>query len=318
MILFPADCKEWDNVVCRAYPVKKYIHESDNLYIKLYTPDIRPTFFTNAPYLEEGGVLIKEKTKDINLDLEMSNLFEEYDLNYILLKTRDRLFSEKLIKENVDDTYYTFLLDTTLELDKLWKKKLKAKTRNQIRKAEKNCFHIQFGHFELLNDFYNVISRCWRDLGTPAHSYFFFKSILEEFKESTRIIIVFDKKIPVSAALLFNINSVLSHPFAGTIKSYKPTSVNNLLYWNIIKYACAHNNISTFDMGRSRLNQGTYHFKKSWGGEAENIYYYYYLREGIKRPSYDSLYYRYATSMWKKMPLRFANRLGPKLIYKIL
>ena len=240
--------KNGDDAVCKAYPLSKYIIETNSLEIKLFSFIKKPCFFTNAPYLEEGGLSLKQEKEDLSTK-EIFSLLHKYRAKYILLKSRQPILFENSSKMEIDKGYYTFLLDTTADIQSIWENKLRSKTRNQIRKAEKHDFNIKFGHIELLDDFYTVISRCWRDLGTPVHSYMFYKVLLENFGNRVTIVGIFDQGLPVSVALLFNINGNLSHPFAGTIKTYKPTSVNNLLYWNIIKYAC-ENNIHTFDMGR--------------------------------------------------------------------
>lgn len=312
----PADYEEWDEAVCKAYPLNKYFIENDDITIKLYSPDSHPVFLANAPYLEEGGIFIKNKSIEAIGD-SIPGLLKEKRLSYILLKSKDLFFSGCEALSHTDDSFFTFLLDISQGEEHVWEKKLKAKTRNQVRKAEKNNFQIKFGHAELLDDFYKIITRCWRDLGTPVHSYFFFKTLLEQFNDKVCIVVLYDGYIPISAAFLFILNGVLSHPFAGTVNKYKPSSANNLLYWNIIKFAC-EKNIKTFDMGRSRLNQGTYKFKKSWGGVAKNIYYYYFLKDNMSVPSFDTPYYKFATTAWKQMPLFLANRIGPKLIYKII
>jgi FemAB-related protein (PEP-CTERM system-associated) len=314
-MLFPADYEEWDKVVCDTYPLNRFFIDN-NIRIKLYSPDKRPVFLANAPYLEEGGIVFNNEQVEI-LEKEILNLLNEHNLNYILLKSRSSALIDRLPAENIDISYYTFLLDVSLGIDDVWQNKLKSKTRNQIRKAEKHNFNVKFGGKDLLNDFYGVISKCWRDLGTPVHNFKLFELILDAFENKVCLVVLYDQSTPVSTALLFNINGVLSHPFAGTINEYKPSSVNNLLYWNIIKFAC-DNGIKTFDMGRSRLDQGTYKFKKSWGGIPENIYYYYFLKDNVSMPSLDTTFYKVATSLWKKMPIAIANRIGPKLIYKII
>lgn len=312
----PADYSEWDDAVCASYPIKKFFLENETIKIKLFSPNKNPSFLTNAPYLEEGGIIMSDEYVS-KLGAKIFESFEKYDLNYILLKSRKAIFSTDISSITLDNSYYTFLLDLSLGVDDVWENKLKSKTRNQVRKAEKNNFQIQFGQKELLDDFYSVISHCWRDLGTPVHSYNFFKNVLNNFGNKASLVIQYDQSKPISAALLFILDDVLSHPFAGTINKYKPSSANNLLYWNIIKYAC-DNGVRTFDMGRSKYQQGTYKFKKSWGGVAESIYYYYYLKDNIAMPTLDKTSYRIATSMWKHMPLPLANILGPSLIYKIL
>ncbi|MGB1799905.1 MAG: GNAT family N-acetyltransferase [Gammaproteobacteria bacterium] len=306
---FPADRS--------VYPLNKYVLQNEDFRIKLFSAGRNAKFFANAPYLEEGGVFYNNDLDLNGLNERLSLLLVQYNLNYILLKTRSDIFSSFVSEKSIDSQYYTFLLDTSVGIDKIWSDKLKGKNRNQIRKAEKNKFYVQFGCDELLGDFYKVISECWRDLGTPVHSYELFRMLLEKFKDKAIIIVLYDGVKPISAAFLFVIDGVLSHPFAGTINSYKPSSANNLMYWNIIKYAC-ENNIRQFDMGRSRLGQGTYNFKKSWGGEAKRIYYYYINQSESSVPSYDTTFYKTATTMWKFVPVKIANYLGPKLIYKII
>ena len=313
---FPADYEEWDESVCATYPLKKFFIENENAKIKLFSSRKKPKFLTNAPYLEEGGILIKKPLVKV-LENDIKELFNEFDLNYILFKSRESVFSEVTPAAVIDSSYYTFLLDVSSGIDDVWKNKLKSKTRNQVRKAEKYNFNIRFGQKELLDDFYTVISTCWRDLGTPVHSYQFFQNVLNNFGDKVSIVVQYDKGTPVSTALIFILDNVLSHPFAGTINKYKPTSANNLLYWSIIKFAC-ENDVQTFDMGRSKSQQGTYNFKKSWGGVAENIYYYYFIKDNVPMPTYDKTSYKIATSLWKNMPIALANKLGPKLIYKIL
>ncbi len=316
-MFLPADCPEWDNVVASAYSLKKQTIEYDGVSFKLFSIKKKPAFYTNAPYLDSGGLTFDDDQLPEELSQQLYKLIEKHHLKYVLLKSYQKLNLNYPGYYCIDEGYCTFVLDTKSGIDDIWKKKLKAKTRNQIRKAEKYGFNVRIGYTELLDDFYRVISRCWRDLGTPSHSFDFYSIILEEFSNKAMIIVLYDKEIPVSTSMIFNIDGVVSNPFAGTLNQYKPTSVNNLLYWTIIKLAC-DSSASYFDMGRSRINQGTYNFKKSWGGDINSLYYHYFFHKKQSVPSYDTRFLRMATSMWKLMPLTLAKLFGPYLIYRVL
>ena len=58
-----------------------------------------------------------------------------------------------------------------------------SKHRNNIRRAYKSGLHVKSGHIELLDTFYDLLSRSWRDLGTPVYRKRYFESILREFGE---------------------------------------------------------------------------------------------------------------------------------------
>ena len=117
--------------------------------------------------------------------------------------------------------------------------------------------------------------------------------------------------------MLFNLHGVLHHPFAGTLKAYRPTSINNLMYWNIICDACERG-LKRFDMGRSTVGSGTYRYKKSWGATEQALFYHYFLRPGVKPPTLDTSWVQLATAAWKHLPLALTSRLGPSLIRHIL
>ena len=70
---------------------------------------------------------------------------------------------------STDDSYFSFELDLRIGTERLWHESVRSKTRNQVRKAQKQAFDVRFGGLELFDYFYEVLTRCWRDLGSPAH-----------------------------------------------------------------------------------------------------------------------------------------------------
>ena len=172
----------------------------------------------------------------------------------------------------------------------------------------------------MLDDFYAGISEAWRDLGTPTHSKEFYSNIIKNLNGSDKwnsgFLIIYLDGIPVASACYIYDQVSIHHPYSATLNAYKKYSLNNLIYWNLILFAL-DKNINTFDMGRSRQDQGTSTYKKGWGAEETQLYYYYFNKKSHTNDE-DGKLVKFLINMWKKLPLPIANFLGPKLIYKVL
>jgi len=73
--------------------------------------------------------------------------------------------------------------------------------------------------------------------------------------------------------------------------------------------------VRLFDYGRSKLDTGSYSFKKHWGFEPEPLHYEYYLVKAQAMPdlSPKNPKYRVFIEGWKRLPMPVATRLGPCL-----
>ena len=121
---FPADYEQWGELACKHYPLRQHLVETDELKLSLYSSSFKPGYFTNAPYLEEGGLTLKNTT-DKNIDARpIAELVNSHDLEYVLIKTRDELLFDSSVNTQVDTGYCTFLLD------------LPGRTRSAFRSAE--------------------------------------------------------------------------------------------------------------------------------------------------------------------------------------
>lgn len=314
MISAPADDEAWDRAVA-CYDLTPYRITAPGHELRLFRRG-RGGLITNAPYLEYGGISASPGELLVEHLPQLQALVGQRGVRSVLLKARQPLLTaaDGLV---VDTRFVSFELDLSAGADALWDSSLQAKTRNQIRKGERGDFRHAVGDSALLDDFYSVLSECWRDLGTPIHAKRFFAAIAEQFQQRCRFHLLYAQSKPVSAALVLDINGVRHHPFAGTLNAYKPSSVNNLLYWKIIEDAC-EGNLDRFDMGRSELNSGTYRFKKSWGAVPLPLYYHYLLAPGCSPPDRHSPFMRACTGAWRHLPLRMTTLLGPPLIRNIL
>ncbi len=208
----------------------------------------------------------------------------------------------------------TLLLDLPADPDALWTG-LKAKVRNQIRKARSAELTALKGGGELLDDFYAVYSRTMRDLGSPSHSKRFFAEILDCFGDAVRAFVVHADNCPVAASLTLTDARASRVPWAGSDWRKRELNANMLLYWQMLEDACERH-AGTFDFGRSTRDAGTYRFKKQWGAREVQLHWHYLLSPGHDMPGLrpDSPKYRFMVACWKKLPLWLARALGPRII----
>lgn len=226
--------------------------------------------------------------------------------------------------ESSDDTYsipmqtQTHKVNMVLALpdDKnaLWNG-FNAKLRAQIRRADRENTQVTIGHTELLDDFYTIYSRNMRDLGSPVQSKLFIKNILRAFPENSWLVIIKLEHRPVSAGFLLGSADTLEIPLASTIRDVNHLSINMLLYWEILKFAIGHD-FRQFDFGRSSINAGTYRFKRQWGAKPKQLYYHYWLGRSVTPPSLNISNPKYAMVIfiWKRLPVKLTQWLGPRLV----
>jgi hypothetical protein len=209
---------------------------------------------------------------------------------------------------HIEHGFVKYTLDISVGEDKLWKKIIPGKTRNQIKKGLSSNPIVRFGREELLDDFYNIIAITQTDLGTPVHSIKFFRNILASHTDA-RLAVVYLDGVAVSSALIVFVDNTIFHPYAGTLNEFKHTCVNNVLYWEIIKFGI-QNGCEIFDMGRSQKGSGAARYKKSWGGNEIQLYYAYCLKEGQSPPKYDAKMIHYLTLTWKHIPVILVKNFG--------
>src|SRR5207248_1050381 len=152
------------------------------------------------------------------------------------------------------------------------------KVRNQVRKGQKNGLSAQWGGEELLPEFYDVFSHNMRDLGTPVYGRELFRSVLRQFAGRAELCVVRAGRA-AAAGLLLHGHGVAEVPSASSLKEFKQTNANMLLYWNLLQRAVERGQ-GVFDFGRSTPEGGTFHFKKQWGALPEPSEWQYYCRSG--------------------------------------
>jgi FemAB-related protein (PEP-CTERM system-associated) len=192
---------------------------------------------------------------------------------------------------------------------------LDRKVRNQVRKAEKSELAVRSGGGALIERFYPVFAQNMRDLGTPVYSIRLFEQVLAAFPDTARVFLVEKGDTVVGGAIALVHRRTLEVPWASSLREYRNLCPNNLLYWRIIEYAIDAG-MSTLDFGRSTPNEGTFDFKKQWGAQPELLHWEYVLAPRATLPDMSPANPRFRTAIgaWQRLPLWFANTLGPHIV----
>lgn len=268
-------------------------------------------FLVSMPYLNYGGVIAEDPKVATALIESATHLAIELNVKYLELRHEWGVEHPALGHRRADKVHMRLDLPSTAGV--LWDQ-LSPKVRNQVRKANKSNFDVQFGGQELVREFYDVFSTNMRDLGTPVFGRKLFESILRNFPDKSEICVVRDGPRPVAAAMLLHGVGITEVPSASSLREYNPSCVNMLMYWQLLERA-AQRGQDVFDFGRSSEESPTYRFKKQWGATPSPAEWQFFVRQGTigdVRP--DNPKYQRAINIWRRLPLWVTRAAGPRIV----
>ncbi|MFQ3262059.1 FemAB family XrtA/PEP-CTERM system-associated protein [Reinekea sp.] len=270
------------------------------------------TFLVSTPYFNYGGPLTSYVNVFEALIKHSKQLLDGHKASHAEVRTTvaniDLPFADKKA------SMILALPKTAEELDA----KVGSKVRAQVNKANEHNPSVAFGHHDLLDDFYKVFARNMRDLGTPVYSKQWFATLLDQLQYNATIIVAYVNNKPVGTAFLTGHRDMLEVPWASTIKSANAMNINMWMYRQILGFAIKKG-FMYFDFGRSTIDAGTYKFKKQWGAQPVAHYWYYASKNGndIAQTNPDNPKFKLLIAIWKRLPIWFANLIGPRVIKNI-
>jgi FemAB-related protein (PEP-CTERM system-associated) len=306
----------WRRVIARAYGHRSfYLWAQDHGEIKGILPlmsmcglSLRRAL-VSLPFLDDGGICASDEPSRRQLYEAACRLFARQNADVLDLRHRYR--------NSLDLPCVGSKVIPILELadhpDAMWKR-FDAKLRNQVRKAMKSGLTAAWSGVECLAEFYDAFAVNMRDLGSPVHSRKFFTAIFEEFADSAKLMLVRKDTQIIGGAVCLCFRDTLSVPWASSLRDYFSLCPNNLLYWEMIRWGCAHG-YRRFDFGRSSPGSGTYHFKKQWGPIEEPLHWQSRSRtQGQAAMLHaDNPRYQWLVQAWSRLPLALTKAVGPWL-----
>ncbi len=268
---------------------------------------LKSRLFSNAlistPFCVQGSVLADNE--DVANALMRAAHRKACELNVDYLEYRS---ISPMPLSNLSSLYVNFKREIFLnEEDNL--KAIPRKQRAVVRKGIKGNYTTRINRD--LDLFYRLFSESQRNLGTPVQSKKWFESLLNAFPEQTDILSVFDGQKPVCSVLSFYDKSTV-YPYYGGGSVQARAGANDYMYWSLMLHAL-FKGCQWFDFGRSKVDSGSYRFKKHWGFNPEPLYYYYDLIQASTQPNINpnNPKYQWLIRQWKRLPLPVANTIGP-------
>lgn len=191
------------------------------------------------------------------------------------------------------------------DADQVWRRRLDAKCRNQVRKAQRSPLVLRRGgERALLDDFHALLASTLHRHGAPLLP----KPLLAALASGLEceIVIAYASGTPVAGLMAIADGDVLWVPWAASERGALEMCPNHLIYWSTIEAAVAAGR-RVFDFGRSPFGGNTYRFKQQWGAEPVG------LRMLSSRAGDVYAQYALAQRAWQKLPRALVDRLGPWL-----
>jgi FemAB-related protein (PEP-CTERM system-associated) len=265
----------------------------------------------SLPFAAYGGILADNQEVANQLFDKAKEITCSSGLEYLELRNRDRGIENLPSKE----LYVFFRREILGDLESNMMA-IPRKSRRMVRQGEKAGLTHEFGHKELIPVFYEIFARSYHRLGSPVFPIKFFKNLLDEFKEQANILLVRNRESkPISSVLTFFYKDQVLPYYAGSLFEYRDLAPNDYMYWQLMKYGY-ENGYKLFDFGRSKVDTGSYDFKRHWGFEPEPLTYQYFLNrvKDIPNISPANPKYQKKIEMWQKMPFWATKIIGPHIV----
>lgn len=285
------------------------------LPLVLFDPPGKERRLISLPYTDAAGILADNWESGRRLLSAALEFADKLGANHLELRQDGALEAFFRQQKAIGTWGYTphnfktgLLRPLPTSVDTLWSE-LSAKVRNQIRKARRCDCVVKTGGVELLADFYAVFSENMRDLGSPVHGAQLFRRLINSEPLPTAVIVVSLHGKPAAAAVVLLHKETLYNPWASSLRRYRPSCPNMLLYWSMLEYAVKYR-CKRFDFGRSSPDAPTCRFKVQWGAGMESLGWHVFSRKPhIWDPRSESLEH----DCWKSIDLIRSQREGPAI-----
>ena len=263
------------------------------------------SLLSNAFCVYGGPVAINDGARDA-LDTAAIELARELGVERIEYRLRQPLHQDWHCKR---DMYVTFRKEIASDPEKALLG-IPRKQRAMIRKG------MNHGLKDVIDRdsrrLYALYAESVRNLGTPVISRRYFECLMSVFSKESEVLTVISDARPLASVLSFFFRDEVLPYYGGGTSVARQYAANDFMYWAVMRRACEAG-FRIFDFGRSKVGTGSYAFKTHWGFEPEPLYYEHFLMRLAKVPDINPLNPKYAMmiAMWKRLPLRIANTLGP-------
>jgi FemAB-related protein (PEP-CTERM system-associated) len=263
----------------------------------------------SVPFCVYGGPLASESKSAQALATHSIDLMNRLGADLVEFRMREPSLVNWAARSNL---YATFRKPISSDAEENLKA-IPRKQRAMVRKAIENGLRSRSD--QNTERFYRIYAESVRNLGTPVFSRGYLRLLVERFRDCSEILTVLDDGEPIAAVLSFFFRDEILPYYGGGVQRARQRAANDFMYWEVMKGA-AGRDVRLFDFGRSKLGTGSFAFKKNWGFVPQPLHYQFWLRPGRPIPDHNPLNpkYRVLIGAWKRLPLPFANLIGPRIV----
>jgi len=265
-------------------------------------------YLVSMPFVNYGGPLGSEPAVQA-LVAHAVGVARERRVDLLELRSREQL----TVDLPVSHRKITCVLDLSPgDPEEVWQG-LNSNVRRKVRRAQKEGVSVRFG-LDQVGAFYQVFSRHMRDLGTPTLPQRFFETLAEQFPEDAWFGCAYYHGRPVAGGCGFQWADEFELTWVSALQEYHRIYANMQLYWAFIERA-ANATRRVFNFGRCTPGGGTHHFKQQWGSRDVPLMWYQHVAgRRDATPSPHERAFAWGPFVWKRLPLRVANALGPTIV----
>lgn len=307
---------EWQEIICKVFRHPTfflYAEKEGEIVGVLPLAHVNSRLFGNSlvslPFAVYAGVASSDREAIAGLEAEAQQLAVKLGVDHLEFRN----ISARHADWPTQDLYVTFRkeIQPDVEANML---AIPRKQRAMVRKGIKNCLKSQVDRSS--DRFFALFADNVHRHGTPVLPKRYFDTLLEVFGDDCEILTITSSEDKLlSSVLSFYFRDEVLPYYAGDDEAARDLAANDFKYWELMRMACARG-LKVFDYGRSKEGTGPYAFKRNWGFEPTPLNYEYrlYKRESIPQNNPANAKYKLLIATWRRLPLGFANWLGPHIV----
>lgn len=207
-----------------------------------------------------------------------------------------------------NSTYLGFTRDLAVD-DAAELLAIPRKQRAEVRRSLENDLTVDIGDRDA---HYRVYAESVHNLGTPVFPRALFENILDRFGDAADILTIRHHGDAVASVLSLFFRGTVYPYWGGGTAAARGLRANDRMYYALLCHARTRG-CTRFDFGRSKAGTGPAAFKKNWGFEGAPLTYAVRIATGAEPRAINPLDPKNLAkvTLWKRLPLSVANRLGP-------